>query len=236
MQALYENYIGGEFVESAGAAIEVTNPANLEFLTRIPNSTASTVTAAIQAARAAQPAWAKLPAIQRAAALRKISAKIREHRERLARIITQEQGKVLSLAQVEVDFTADYIDYMAEWARRIEGEVLTSDRAGESIFLLRKPVGVIAGILPWNFPFFLIARKMAPALVTGNTVVIKPSEVTPVNAYEFAKLVAETELPAGVFNLVGGDGANTGAALASSPGINMVSFTGSVATGAQIMQ
>jgi lactaldehyde dehydrogenase / glycolaldehyde dehydrogenase len=236
MQALYENYIGGEFVESGAAAIEVTNPANLEFLTRIPNSTTSTVTSAIQAAREAQPAWSKLPAIQRAAALRKISAKIREHRERLARIITQEQGKVLSLAQVEVDFTADYIDYMAEWARRIEGEVLTSDRAGESIFLLRKPVGVIAGILPWNFPFFLIARKMAPALVTGNTVVIKPSEVTPVNAYEFAKLVAETELPAGVFNLVGGDGPSTGAALAANPGIDMVSFTGSVATGTVIMQ
>jgi lactaldehyde dehydrogenase/glycolaldehyde dehydrogenase len=236
MQTQYEDYIGGQFVKSKAASIEVSNPATLDFLTRIPNSTPATVASAVQAARAAQPAWAKIPAIQRAAALRKISAKVREHRERLARVITQEQGKVLSLAQTEVDFTADYIDYMAEWARRLEGEVLTSDRAGESIFLLRKPIGVIAGILPWNFPFFLIARKMAPALVTGNTVVIKPSEVTPANAYEFAKLVAETDLPAGVFNLVGGDGPNTGAALASSPGINMVSFTGSVETGAQIMQ
>jgi lactaldehyde dehydrogenase / glycolaldehyde dehydrogenase len=236
MQTQYEDYIGGRFVTSKAASIEVSNPATLDFLTRIPNSTPATVASAVQAARAAQLAWAKTPAIQRAAALRKISAKVREHRERLARVITQEQGKVLSLAQTEVDFTADYIDYMAEWARRLEGEVLTSDRAGESIFLLRKPIGVIAGILPWNFPFFLIARKMAPALVTGNTVVIKPSEVTPANAYEFAKLVAETDLPAGVFNLVGGDGPNTGAALASSPGINMVSFTGSVETGAQIMQ
>jgi len=236
MQTQYEDFIGGRFVRSSAASIDVSNPANLDFLTRIPNSTPSTVAAAVQAARDAQPAWAKIPAIQRAAALRRISAKVREHRERLARIITQEQGKVLSLAQVEVDFTADYIDYMAEWARRIEGEVLTSDRAGESIFLLRKPVGVIGGILPWNFPFFLIARKMAPALITGNTVVIKPSEVTPVNAFEFAKLVAETDLPAGVFNLVGGDGPNTGAALASSPGINMVSFTGSVETGARIME
>jgi len=236
MQALYEDYIGGRFVESGAASIAVTNPASLDYLARTPNSSASTVAAAVEAARAAQPAWAKIPAIQRAAALRQISAKVREHRERLARIITQEQGKVLSLAQVEVDFTADYIDYMAEWARRIEGEVLTSDRVGESIFLLRKPIGVIGGILPWNFPFFLIARKMAPALVTGNTVVIKPSEVTPINAFEFAKLVAQTDLPAGVFNLVGGDGPNTGAALAASPGINMVSFTGSVETGAQIMQ
>ncbi|MFX7540794.1 aldehyde dehydrogenase family protein, partial [Acinetobacter baumannii] len=90
-----------------------------------------------------------------------------------------------------------------EWARRIEGEVLTSDRPGESIFLLRKPVGVVAGVLPWNFPLFLIARKMAPALVTGNTIVIKPSEETPLNAFLFAKLVHAAELPRGVFNLVG---------------------------------
>jgi lactaldehyde dehydrogenase/glycolaldehyde dehydrogenase len=135
-----------------------------------------------------------------------------------------------------VDFTADYIDYMAEWARRLEGEVLTSDRFGESIFLMRKPIGVVAGILPWNFPFFLIARKMAPALVTGNAVVIKPSEETPLNAFEFARLVAETDLPEGVFNLIGGTGAVAGAALTEHTGIDLISFTGSVDTGSRIMQ
>jgi lactaldehyde dehydrogenase/glycolaldehyde dehydrogenase len=237
MQPVYQNYVRGEFVKAASEpTIAVSNPATQNVLAEIPNASAATVDAAVRAAREAQPAWAKLPAIQRANALRKISAKLREHRDRLARIITEEQGKVLGLAEVEVDFTADYIDYMAEWARRIEGEVLTSDRAGESIFLLRKPIGVVAGILPWNFPFFLIARKMAPALVTGNTVVIKPSEETPINAFEFAKLVNETDLPPGVFNLVGGLGESTGAALTSHPGINMVSFTGSVETGKVIMQ
>jgi len=237
MQPVYQNYVRGEFVKAASEpTIAVSNPATQNVLAEIPNASAATVDAAVRAAREAQPAWAKLPAIQRANALRKISAKLREHRDRLARIITEEQGKVLGLAEVEVDFTADYIDYMAEWARRIEGEVLTSDRAGESIFLLRKPVGVVAGILPWNFPFFLIARKMAPALVTGNTVVIKPSEETPINAFEFAKLVNETDLPAGVFNLVSGLGESTGAALTSHPGINMISFTGSVETGTVIMQ
>ena len=114
---------------------------------------------------------------------------------------------MLGLARVEVDFTADYIDYMAEWARRIEGEVIPSDRVGESIFLMRRAIGVTAGILPWNFPFFLIARKMAPALVTGNTIVIKPSEETPINAFDFARLVDQAELPPGVFNVVGGNGA-----------------------------
>ncbi|MNM75591.1 Lactaldehyde dehydrogenase [compost metagenome] len=123
---------------------------------------------------------------------------------------------------------------MAEWARRIEGEIITSDRPNENIFLFRKPLGVVAGILPWNFPFFLIARKMAPALLTGNCIVIKPSEETPINCFEFAKLVAETDLPPGVFNVVGGAGA-VGAALSGHSGIDMISFTGSVNTGSRIM-
>lgn len=232
----YRNYIDGVFVDNASTWIDVSNPATGVLLGRIPDSDASAVDAAVAAARRAQPAWEKLPAIERANLLRKISAKIREHRLELADIIVKEQGKVRGLAQVEVDFTADYIDYMAEWARRIEGEVLTSDRANETMLLLRKPVGVVAGILPWNFPFFLIARKMAPALVTGNTIVIKPSEETPINAYLFAELLAETDLPAGVFNLVGGRGRVSGEALASHPGIDLITFTGSVATGSHIMQ
>lgn len=233
----YRNYIDGEFVANgSGALIDVHNPATHELLARVPDAGSDVVDQAVHAARRAQPAWEKLPAIQRAGHLRAISAKLREHREALARTITSEQGKVLGLARVEVDFTADYIDYMAEWARRIEGEVITSDRAGESIFLLRKPRGVVAGILPWNFPFFLIARKMAPALVTGNTIVVKPSEVTPINAFEFARLVADTDLPPGVFNLVSGTGATAGAQLSGHRDIDIVSFTGSVETGSRIMQ
>ena len=117
-----------------------------------------------------------------------------ENAEPLARVITEEQGKLLGLARVEVAFTADYLDYMAEWARRIEGEILESDRPGETIFLFRQPIGVIGGILPWNFPFFLIARKAAPALVTGNTIVIKPSEETPHNAVKFCELMARDRI------------------------------------------
>ena len=190
---------------------------------------------AIAAAKRAQPAWAKKPAIERAGYLRRIAAKLREHGDEIARIITEEQGKLLDLARIEAAFTADFIDYMAEWARRIEGEIITSDRPGENIFLFRQPIGVIGGILPWNFPFFLIARKMAPALVTGNTIVIKPSEETPNNAAKFVELLAQTDLPPGVFNVVYGRGATTGQALAGDPRIGMVSFTGSVETGSKIM-
>lgn len=110
---------------------------------------------------------------------------MRSNAEHLARVIVEEQGKTRSLGRLEVSFTADYIDFVAEWARRIDGEILQSDRIGESVFPFRKPIGVICGIIPRNFPFFLIARKAAPALVTGNSIVIKPSEETPHSAVAF---------------------------------------------------
>lgn len=232
----YENFIDGQFVKSQGARIEVSNPANGQLLSTIPDSTDAELEAAVAAAKSSQRDWGLRPAIERANYLRQIAAKIRENVEPIARIITEEQGKVLGLAEVEVNFTADYIDYMAEWARRIEGEIIPSDRAGENIFLFRQPIGIIGGILPWNFPFFLIARKMAPALVTGNTIVIKPSEETPNNAGEFCKIVAETDLPNGIFNVVHGSGRGVGNALTSHTDIGMISFTGSVETGSRIMQ
>ena len=229
---VYQNFINGRFTPSS-AHIDVLNPATGALLSKVPAATAEDVDQALAAARAAQQDWARKPAVERAGHLRRIAAKLRENVAHLARTITLEQGKISSLAEVEVNFTADYLDYMAEWARRIEGEIITSDRPNENIFLFRKPLGVVAGILPWNFPFFLIARKMAPALLTGNTIVIKPSEETPNNCFEFARLVAETDLPAGVFNVVCGDG-QVGGALTAHKGVDMISFTGSVATGSRI--
>ncbi|HWC95281.1 MAG TPA: aldehyde dehydrogenase [Candidatus Sulfopaludibacter sp.] len=232
----YQNFINGKFVSSSGSArIQVINPSTGQPICTVPDSTAEDVDAALASAESAQRSWAKRPAIERAKVLRTIAAKIREHVEPLARIITEEQGKILDLARVEVAFTADYLDYMAEWARRIEGEILESDRPGETILLFRQPIGVVGGILPWNFPFFLIARKAAPALVTGNTIVIKPSEETPHNAVKFCELLAEIDVPPGLINMVHGRGATAGKALAGSRRIGMISFTGSVETGSAIM-
>jgi lactaldehyde dehydrogenase/glycolaldehyde dehydrogenase len=232
----YDNFVNGRFTSSKSQdRITVVNPSDGQAICTVPDSTAGDVEEALAVAAAAQRDWAKRPAIQRAQALRAIAARIREQVEPLARVIAEEQGKILDLARVEVAFTADYFDYMAEWARRIEGEILESDRPGETIFLFRQPIGVIGGILPWNFPFFLIARKAAPALVTGNTIVIKPSEETPHNAVKFCELLAQTELPPGAINIVHGRGASAGKALASSPHVGMISFTGSVETGSAIM-
>jgi lactaldehyde dehydrogenase/glycolaldehyde dehydrogenase len=232
----YENFINGKFVSSSGGdRIEVTNPSTGQPICTVPESSEGDIGEAISAAQAAQRDWAKYPAIERAKRLRTVAAGMRRRLEPIARVISEEQGKTLPLARVEVAFTADYIDYMAEWARRIEGEILESDRAGEAIFLFRQPIGVIGGILPWNFPFFLIARKAAPAVVTGNTIVLKPSEETPHNAVEFSELLAESDLPPGVVNIVHGRGSSVGKALASSPRIGMISFTGSIETGSAIM-
>lgn len=231
----YDMLIDGEFVGSK-KHFEVTSPSTEEVLSEVPSCTVEDVNAAVIAADRAQKAWAKLPAIHRANHLREIASLLRANREYLAKVITAEQGKILSLAQVEVDFSATYLDYMAEYARRYEGEIIQSDRPGENILLFKMPIGVIAGVLPWNFPFFLIVRKMAPALVTGNTIVIKPSSETPNNAFEFAKLVAQSSLPKGVFNLVSGSGSVVGNALASHPKVGMVSLTGSVEGGAAVMR
>jgi lactaldehyde dehydrogenase / glycolaldehyde dehydrogenase len=236
MDEFDRNYIGSEWVKpSSGKTIEVKDPSTFQTLASVPDSDASDVDRAVAAARTAQPAWERLPAIQRAGHIRAVAAKLREHKTRLARRICQEQGKILPLAEVEIDFTAAYMDYMSEWARRIEGEILESDRPGETIYLHRRPIGVVAGILPWNFPLFLIARKMAPALVTGNTIVVKSSEETPLNAFDFTELLADCGLPAGVFNLVTG-GRETGAALAEHKDVGLISFTGSVNTGSAIME
>jgi lactaldehyde dehydrogenase/glycolaldehyde dehydrogenase len=229
-------FINGKFVDNkSGKWIDVLNPSTEEVISRQPEGTCEDADEAVLAAERAQVAWEKVPAVERGNYLIKIAEGIRKREKELTDIIVREGGKTQALANVEVMFTADYMDYMAGWARRYEGEIIQSDRSNENIFLFKKPIGVTAGILPWNFPFFLIARKAAPALVTGNTIVLKPSQLTPENAYVFAQIVEEVGLPAGVFNIVNGRGSVIGNALASNPKVGMVSLTGSVAAGQQIM-
>ena len=230
-------YINGKFCESrSGKWIDVLHPSTEEVISRQPDGTIEDVNEALDAARAAQKAWAARTAIDRAGWLNKIAAGIRKEREKFIDIIMREQGKTLTWATVEVDVTADYFDYMATFARHIEGEIIPSDRPGEIIMLTKKPIGVVAGILPWNFPFFLIARKAGAALIAGCTIVIKPSQITPENCTEFAKILDDIQLPAGVINIVTGRGSVIGNEMAGSPKIDLVSVTGSVGAGESIMQ
>lgn len=232
----YYNFINGEFYPHNGEFIEVLNPATKEVISKVPSTSLEETKRAIEAAKKSQRAWEAKAAIERANHLRELAALIRKNADFLADVLMQEQGKVKALASVEIHFSADYMDYMAEWARRYEGEIIQSDRANEHIYLYKSAMGVVSGILPWNFPFFLIVRKMAPALLTGNTIVIKPSSETPNNAFEFAKLVSQSSLPKGVFNLVSGKGSIVGTELSSNENIAMVSLTGSVDAGVKVME
>ena len=230
-------YINGRVCESrSGKWIEVLNPSTEEVISRQPDGTLEDVQEAIDAAEAAQPAWAAIPAAERAVYLHKMADGIRANFDKFQEILVREQGKTQALAGVEVGVTATYFDYMAEFARRIEGEIIQSDNRGETMMLFKEPIGVAAGILPWNFPFFLIARKAGAALIAGCTIVLKPSQLTPENCTEFCKIVHETGLPAGVFNVVTGKGSLVGNAMASSPKVGIVSLTGSVGAGEKIME
>ncbi|KOC89261.1 aldehyde dehydrogenase [Winslowiella iniecta] len=230
-------YINGQFVENQSDKwIEVINPSDETVLSQIPEGSADDAKRAIDAAQAAQPGWEALPAVERGVWLHKIADGIRQRADELTDVIVAEGGKTFGLAQTEVLFTADYLDYMAEWARRYEGEIVQSDRPNENILVFKKAIGVTTGILPWNFPFFLIARKAAPALITGNTIVIKPSELTPNNAVIFAEIVDSIGLPKGVFNIVFGYGPTVGQELAANPKVGMVSLTGSVIAGIETMK
>ena len=232
-----KDYVNGEFVERADLEIvNVLNPATEEIIANTYNGTKNYTQQAIQYAKEAQKSWGETPAIERAQYLKEIAKGIRERGEELTEIIIKEGGKTRELASTEVYFTADYLDYMAEWARRYEGEIIQSDRKNEHILLYKKPLGVTSGILPWNFPFFLVARKMAPTLVTGNTIVIKPSEETPINAYIFTEILDTVGLPKGVFNLVNGSGKIVGDELARNEDIELVSITGSENAGKKVME
>ncbi|PPC73689.1 aldehyde dehydrogenase [Pantoea sp. ICBG 985] len=232
----HQHYINGAFVEAHNDSwIEVINPATETLLSRVPQGSKQQAAAAIAAAEAAQPGWEALPAVARGDWLHRIATAIRQREPELSATLVAEGGKTQALAQTEVLFTADYLDYMAEWARRYEGEIVNSDRPNENIFVFKKAIGVTTGILPWNFPFFLIARKAAPALITGNTIVLKPSEITPNNAALFAAIIDDIGLPPGVINIVYGYGPEVGQELAANPKVGLVSLTGSVNAGIATM-
>jgi lactaldehyde dehydrogenase / glycolaldehyde dehydrogenase len=229
-------YVGGAWRPAAGAPVEVINPADERVVASVPSATSADVQEALAAARGAQPGWRRTPSVVRGRHLRAMADLIRAHKSRLASLIVSEVGKPAVQAADEVDFAAGFLSYNAEWDRRLEGETLPADGAGELIQLSHTPVGVIAAICPWNFPLAVLCRKIGPALVTGNAVVVKPSEISPLSTIELVRLIdAELDLPPGVLNLVTGS-SDTGQALVEDVSTAMVSFTGHRDTGKKIME
>lgn len=233
----YQMRIGAEWrASSSGRTRPVLNPANGEAFAEAPEGTREDAQAALEAAQAAQPAWEALTGVERAGYLQRIAALIREDAERLARLVVREQGKPLLEARGEIGGTAGFFDYFTSFARAPMGEIIASDNRHEDIWIRNVPYGVVVGIIPWNYPAALFARKVAPALMAGNTIVVKPHEDTPLSSLELTKIVEAAGVPPGVVNVVTGAGTEVGDAMVRNPITQLVTVTGSVRAGKQILE
>ncbi|MDO6725130.1 aldehyde dehydrogenase family protein [Celeribacter halophilus] len=231
----YKCFIDNEWVEASnGARMPVRNPATGEQWAEVPACTPAEVDRAIESSARAQKEWALLPPIKRAEYLYKIAEGIERERDLFETLLVQEQGKPKADAAAEVTDTIRYITYAAEAARRLRGDIFPSDNPREQLFIYKVPYGVTLGLCAYNYPLALIGRKAGPALVTGNTMILKPHEATPVTASVFCRICEEAGLPAGVINMVTGTGAEVGAPLVESPTVRMITLTGSIRAGQMV--
>lgn len=232
---VYRHFIGGEWVETeSGKVIKVENPANEETIAYIQDGNEKDAIKALEAAKNAQSEWAKLPEVKRGEILSRFADLILKNKDKLADILVKEQGKLLTTAIDEVMVSADFIKYASEFGRRIRGDIFPSDLVDEEVYIKREPYGVVVGITAWNFPLALACRKIGPALITGNTIVIKPPSVTPLATLELGYLAMEAGIPNGVLNIVTGGGGKVGRTLVEHPLTDLVTMTGSTRTGIQI--
>ncbi|MBV8634270.1 MAG: NAD-dependent succinate-semialdehyde dehydrogenase, partial [Burkholderiaceae bacterium] len=231
-------FVDGKWVTGA-ASFKVHNPANGEFIASVPNLGAAETQAAIDAAAKAFPAWSAKTGKERAAVMRKWFDLLIAHADDLATLMTAEQGKPLAEARGEVVYGASFVEWFAEEAKRVSGDVMSSTWADKRMVVLKQPIGVCASITPWNFPIAMITRKVAPAIAAGCTIVIKPAEQTPLSALAMAELAERAGLPAGVMNIITADSDKSievGKLLCSSPMVRHLSFTGSTPVGRILMQ
>jgi acyl-CoA reductase-like NAD-dependent aldehyde dehydrogenase len=233
---LCRNYINGRWVESKAAKIvERRNPADTdEVVARIPLSTREEMKEAIVAAKAAFPAWRATTGPARGKILFKAVQIMEQQKEELARLLTREEGKALKDSLGEVQRAINITEFMAGEGRRLDGVTLPSELPKNFTYTLRVPLGVVGAITPWNFPVAIPIWKIAPALVCGNTVVLKPATLTPLTAMKIVEIFAQAGLPAGVLNLVMGSGRETGDELVQNPHVHALSFTGSNEVGSQL--
>jgi acyl-CoA reductase-like NAD-dependent aldehyde dehydrogenase len=231
-------FINGEWRDAAGGkTIEVVNPATEETIAEVASAEQADVDAAVAAARAALAGpWSKLSARERGRIVWKIGEKLMERADDIARLETLHNGKpIFESRQIEVPAAAECFQYFAGWADKIHGETIPV-KGNVLTYTLREPVGVVAAIVPWNFPLLLTAWKVAPALACGNTVIIKPASQTPLTALALAEVALEAGLPPGVLNVITGPGSTVGQMIVEHPGIDKIAFTGDTSTGKGIMR
>ena len=228
------NFIAGQWTAFPGPLMDVTNPATGAVITSVPDSGAAEARAALDAAHTAFATWRKVPAKQRAAIIKRWNDLVLAHQDDLGALISLEQGKPLAEGKGEVAYAASYIEWFGEEATRMNGEVIPAPVPGRRMFALKEPVGVVAAITPWNFPAAMIARKIAPALAAGCTVVCKPAEDTPLTSLALVQLAHEAGVPAGVLNIVTASRQNTPAVVdvwLDDSRVRKITFTGSTPVG-----
>jgi succinate-semialdehyde dehydrogenase / glutarate-semialdehyde dehydrogenase len=237
MSGLLRNghYIDGQWT-SGGPGYPVFDPATGELIAEVQKAGAEETQRAIAAAEAALPAWKALTAKARSQCLKRWAELMLAHQEELATLLCREQGKPLAEARGEVGYAASFLEWFAEEAKRAYGDVIPSHKADARIVVLKEAIGVVAAITPWNFPLAMVTRKVGPALAAGCTLVLKPSEETPLSAFALAVLAEQAGIPPGVFNIVSGDAVAIGGALQASPVVRKLSFTGSTGTGKLLMR
>jgi succinate-semialdehyde dehydrogenase/glutarate-semialdehyde dehydrogenase len=226
-----EAFVGGRWV-AGERRLAVTNPATGALIAEVADTTAVDTRTAIDAAAAAMPAWAAMPAKARAAILRRWFDLIMANQEDLARLMTAEQGKPLAESRGEIAYAASFIEWFAEEAKRVYGDVIPATQNGQRILVLKQPVGVVAAITPWNFPAAMITRKVGPALAAGCGIVVKPAAQTPLSALALAVLAEEAGLPTGLLSIVPtSDARGVGEEMTGNPLVRKLSFTGSTEIG-----
>lgn len=228
----HKNYINGHWVQAhSGEVLDVLNPATNEFIGHVPNCTEIETKQAIEFAHSAFQTWSMTTAQERADLLHLMAFHAEHHIEDFATLLTLEQGKPLAEARKEIEIGIKYIKWFAEEARRINGQLIPSPAVNRKILATKEPVGVVGAITPWNFPFSMLARKIAPALAAGCTIVARPSELTPYCGLLWGVLAEEARLPAGVVNIITGHAEAIGQELTSNPLVRKISFTGSTKVG-----
>ncbi|EFI84277.1 Lactaldehyde dehydrogenase [Listeria grayi] len=234
---MMENYINGKFVLShSDKTKELINPVTEKFIETMPQSNEQDVNEAIAGAKEAQKEWAKKTMAARSEIVKELKPILEENKEELAKIYVEEQGKTFKEAIGEIERSIQYIDYMAGFAYHLESEVVPSEIDDEMIVFLKKPIGIVGGILPWNAPVFVLMRKLIPALIAGCSVVIKPSNESPLNTLKIAEYTQRTSLPTGLFQVVVGSGSEVGNQLSKHPDIDLISITGSTGSGKAVMK
>lgn len=232
-------FVGGRWVEGAasGKTFEVSNPASGDVVATLPDAGGAEMQMAIDAAATIQPEWGETTAQHRALIMREAARLMHERKEHLARVMTLEQGKPLAESRGEILYAASFVEWFAEEGKRVYGDTVPASSPDKRIMIIKRPVGVTAAITAWNFPAVLITRKLAPALAAGCTMVIKPSELTPLSALELAAIFEEAGLPKGVLSVVTGlDAADITSPIMEDRRVHQLSFTGSTETGKLLMR